>query len=184
MPFPLGFVASSRPSRQPSGVEVMAAAIGVERAEQAMLANHFAQGPQHRCRPFLLDQEHRVDIARRIVHRHNQVHRGQAFDPGVARPVLVQQHARKQPTWTLLAVRRTLRCLAHQARCVQGGLRHRVAQHMAMPLLRLLVEVLHRESAYLSRNSPSIRSSSSSGARRGERRPMRRSTSPSSPSAS
>jgi hypothetical protein len=34
----------------------------------------------------------------------------------VARPVLVQQHARQRPAWTLLAVRRTLRRLPHQIR--------------------------------------------------------------------
>ena len=123
----------------------MAAAIGVERAEQTALANHFAQGLERRRRPFFLDQQHRVDLARRIVHRDDQVHRGQTFDPGVARPVLVQQHARQRPAWTLLAVRRTLRRLPHQARRVQGELRHGVAQHIAMPLLQLLVEVLHRE---------------------------------------
>src|ERR1700744_514135 len=40
-------------------VEVMAAAIGVERAEQTMLADHLAQGLERRCRPFFLDQQHR-----------------------------------------------------------------------------------------------------------------------------
>jgi len=110
-----------------------------------MLANHLAQGLERRGRPFFLDQQHRIDLTRRIVHRHDQVHRGQAFDPGVARAVLMQQHARKRPAWALLAVRRTLRRLAHQARRVQSELRHRVAKHIVVPLLQLLVEVLHRK---------------------------------------
>src|SRR6266480_4969682 len=91
----------------------MAAAIGVERAEQAMLANHLAQGLERRRRPFFLDQQHRINLARCIVHRDDQVHRRQTFDPAVARPVLVQQHARKRPPWTLLAVRRSLRSEEH-----------------------------------------------------------------------
>src|SRR5216684_1283057 len=132
----------------------MTAAIGVERAEQAMLANHLAQGLERRRRAFFLDQQHRIDLTRRIVHRHDQVHRGQAFDPGVARPVLMQQHARKRPAWTLLAVRRTLRRLPHQASRMQGKLRHRIAQHIAMPLLQLLVEVLHREVRILVAEQP------------------------------
>src|SRR5882672_9808309 len=132
----------------------MAAAIGVERAEQALLANHLAQGLERRCRPFFLDQQHRVDLARRIVQRNDQIHRRQTFDPDMARPVLVQQHAPKRPTWTLLAVRRTLRRLLHQARRMQGELRHRVAQHIAMPLLQLLVKMLHREVRVLVSEQP------------------------------
>jgi hypothetical protein len=132
----------------------MAATIGVERAEQTMLANHFTQGLERRCRPFFLDQQHRVDLARRIVHRDDQVHRGQTLDPGVARPVLVQQHAPKWTAWTLLAVRRTLRRFPHQACRLQGELRHRVAQRIAMPLLQLLVEVLHREVRVLVAKQP------------------------------
>src|SRR6266480_1128853 len=78
----------------------MTAAIGVERAEQTMLADHLAQRLKRRCRPFFLDQQHRIDLTRRIVQRDDQVHRRQTFDPGVARSVLVQQHPRKRPAWT------------------------------------------------------------------------------------
>ena len=110
-----------------------------------MLANHLAQRLERRRRPFLLDQKHRVDLARRIVHRHDQIHRRQTLEPGVPRAVLVQQHAPQRPARPLLAMRRTLRRLPHQARRVQRQLRHRVAQHVAVPLHQLLVEVLHRE---------------------------------------
>jgi hypothetical protein len=58
------------------------------------------------------------------------------------------------------------------------------ARHRSRAVRQLLVEVLHREVRIIVAKQPSIRSSSSSGARLGDRRPMRRSISPSSPSAS
>jgi hypothetical protein len=53
--------------------EVVAAAIGVERAEQAMLGHHLAQRHEAAHRPLLLDQEGRVDLAGGVVHRHDQI---------------------------------------------------------------------------------------------------------------
>jgi hypothetical protein len=43
------------------------------------LANHLAQGLQRRGGPFFLNQQHRVALARRIVHRDDQVQRRQTF---------------------------------------------------------------------------------------------------------
>ena len=123
----------------------MAAAIGVERAEQAMRRNHLAQRPQRRCRAFLLNQDHRIDLARRIVHRHDQVHRRPTFDPDVARAVLMQHHARQRTPLPLLAMSAAAARRLHQAGRVQIELGHRVAELVAVPLHQLLVKVLHRE---------------------------------------
>jgi hypothetical protein len=77
------------------GVEVVAAAIGVERAEQAVRRDRLGQAEEARHRPFLRDQERRVDLARRIVERDDQVELAiAARQPGEARAILEQQHPR------------------------------------------------------------------------------------------
>ena len=126
-------------------VEIVAAAVGVERAEQAMLADHLAQRLEGRGGSLLFDEEHRVDLARGVVHRDDQVHRGQSLDPHMPRSVLMQHHAAHRPTRPLLAVRRALRRRLHQPGTVQAKLRHRVAQRVVVPLVQLLVEMHDRE---------------------------------------
>src|SRR4051794_37045690 len=80
----------------------MAAAIGVERAEQAMLANHFAQSLERRGRPFFLDQQHRIDVARRIVQRDDQVHRRAGLRSSRGATLPGAAACRKRTAWTLL----------------------------------------------------------------------------------
>ena len=127
------------------GVKVMAAAVGVEGAEQAMLGNDLAQRREGRGGSFLFDQDHGVDPARGVVHGHDQVHRRQARDPHVPRPVLMQHQAADRPPRPLLAVRRALRRRFDQPGPVQSELRHGVAELVIVPLEQLLVEVLNRE---------------------------------------
>jgi hypothetical protein len=55
---------------------VMGAAIGIECPEQALPGDHLAQPLEARHRAFLLDKESRVDLARGIVHRDDQIPRG------------------------------------------------------------------------------------------------------------
>ncbi len=61
-------------------VEVMAAPIGVERAEQPVPLDHLADRAKARLGALLIDQKGRVDRARRVVERHHQIVR-----PSIAR---------------------------------------------------------------------------------------------------
>jgi len=110
-----------------------------------MRRDHLAQRLQRRRRAFLRDQEHRIDLARRIVEGHDQIHRRQAFDPHVPRAVLMQHHAAQRTPLALLAMRAALARRPHQTRHVQMQLGHRVAEPVVVPLQEVLVEMLHRE---------------------------------------
>src|SRR5574338_9224 len=99
------------------GMEVMAAAIAVERTEQAMAADHLGKAAEARCRAFLIDEKPRVPLARRIVHRDDQVNLPlERRQPQMARAVLVQHHADQRTARPLLAVGRALRRRPHQTR--------------------------------------------------------------------
>ena len=50
-----------------------------------MRAKHLGQGPEGRGRPFFLDQKRRINRARRIIQRHNQIERRLARKPDVRR---------------------------------------------------------------------------------------------------
>ena len=65
-----------RPRHLPAGLgghEIMDAAVGIERAEQPLPADHLGQAEQARERPFLLDQKGGVELAGRIIEGHDQV---------------------------------------------------------------------------------------------------------------
>ena len=126
-------------------MKVMAAAVGVERTEQAALADHLAQGLKGRGRSLLFNEDHRVDLARGVVHGDDQVHRGPALDAHVPRPVLMQHHAAHRPARPLLAVRRALGRRSDQRGPVQAKLRHGVAKRVIVALGQLLVEMPDRE---------------------------------------
>jgi hypothetical protein len=55
------------------GVEVVAAAVGVELHEQAVPFDHLEQPAKAAQRAFFLDQKGRVDLARGVVHGHDQI---------------------------------------------------------------------------------------------------------------
>jgi len=96
--------------------------------------------------------------------------------------ILVHSHCgldEVRPEPALRQLQPPIRSMRSYCRCRRFALRSRTA-----PRAKPRAGRQRMKSAYLSWNSPSIRSSSSSGARFGDRRPMRRSISPSSPSAS
>ena len=73
----------------------MAAAIGVERPEQAVPGDRLGKPEEARHRAFLLDQERRADRRGGIVEGDDEVEIvPQRRDPAMGRAVLEQQHAR------------------------------------------------------------------------------------------
>ena len=126
------------------GEEVMAAAIGVEGREQTHPGDHLGKPAQARERPFLLDEEGRIDLAGRVIHRHDEIERRPALQPGMGRAVLKQHHPRQRPACTLLAMRRALRRRPNQTPLLKNGLGPGVAQIEPAPA-QLLMKMLHRE---------------------------------------
>jgi len=124
-------------------VEIMAAPIGVEAARQAVLAEHLEQRPKGRRRAFLLDQERRVDRARRIVHRHDQVERRLTLEPRRPRAVLMQHHARTRLALALATVRSAPWRARHQPRPMQLRLHPGVAPAEPVIAPQMLVKMLH-----------------------------------------
>jgi hypothetical protein len=68
-----GFARYSTPAPRPWRVEIVAAAVGVELAEQPVLRDHLGQSAKARCRALLLDDEARVDRAGRVAQRDHQI---------------------------------------------------------------------------------------------------------------
>src|SRR3954466_2782785 len=132
------------------GVEVVAAAVGVEGAEQALPRDGLLQPDETRGGPLLLDQDGREDRAGGVVHRDDQVECRALRQPSVLRAVLEHQYAWQRPARPLLAVGRALRCLCDQAALLQHALGPRVAADKQLavrhgPALDRFVEVLGRE---------------------------------------
>src|SRR5205085_7675632 len=89
-----------------AGHEVMGAAIGVERAEQAVPANRLGQTKKARHRAFFVDQQRRIDLAGGVVERDDEIEIApERRNPAMLRAILEQQHARQRPPHPLLAVR-------------------------------------------------------------------------------
>ena len=87
-------------------VEVVAAAVGVEGAEEALLLDRFPKPAKAREGAFFLDQEGRDDLARGVVHGGDEVEvAAQIHQPAVGRAVLEQEHPRQGPARPPLAVR-------------------------------------------------------------------------------
>ena len=103
-----------------AGDEVMRAAIGVERAEQAVLGNRLGQAKQARHRAFFFDQKCRIDLPGSVVERDDEIEIApQGRNPAMLRAILEQQHARQRPTDPFLAVRAPPLGLQHQRRRLQ-----------------------------------------------------------------
>jgi hypothetical protein len=129
-------------------LEVVAATIGVERAEQPCCATTSRTPRRLDAVPssFTRKAEYSAPVA--ILHRHHHVLLAAVpRQPGVRRGILVQHHAHHRTPWPLLAMRRARLGRRHQTRAVQMQLGHRVAQRVVVPLPQLLVEMLHREAA-------------------------------------
>ena len=127
-------------------MKVVTAPVGVELAEQPVPLDHLGDAAKTRLRPFLLDQNGRVDRAGRIVEGNHEIERWLARQPPpVPRAVLVQHHPHHRPPRPLLAMRRALRRRLHQPGPLQGQPGHRAAELVIVPLHHLLVKMLHRE---------------------------------------
>ena len=124
------------------GVEVVAGAVGVERARQALGGDHFEQAREARGRALLGDQEGRVNLGGRVVEGDDQVERCPAFEPSVGRAVLVHHHADQGPPWPLAPMCPAPGCLGHQPGRVQLGLGPGVAPAEPVMCREMIVEVL------------------------------------------
>ena len=127
------------------GEKVMPAAVGIEAHRQAMLAEHLLQRPESRGRAFLLDQKRRIDLAGRVIERHDQIEQRLALEPGVARAVLMQHHPRQRTTLALPPMRSLARRLPNHALPLKMQLGPGVAPPKAVILHQMLVEVLDGE---------------------------------------
>jgi hypothetical protein len=96
----------------------------------------------------------------------------------------MQHHALHRSPWSLAPVGATPRRRLHRAGLLEMQPGGGVAELVTMALDQLLVEVLDRKLLISLMIQPSMRSSSSTGARFGDGWPTRRSISPSAPSSS
>ena len=165
-------------------VKVMRPAVGVEAHRQAVLRENLLERPESRGRAFLLGEERRVDRPRGVVHRDDQVERGPACEPGVARTVLMQHHPRQGPPLALPPVRPFARRLSDNALPLQMQLQPGVAPAEAVILDQMLVEVLDREALVALAIKPLDLLRPSTGTRLPDALPSLRSKSPASPSSS
>ena len=127
-------------------MEVVAAAVGVEGAEEALLLDRFPKPAKAREGAFFLDQEGRDDLARGVVHGGDEVEvAAQIHQPAVGRAVLEQEHPRQGPARPPLAVRPAPPGLLHKTRLLQADLGPGIAEPEAVVAHQVLVEVLGRE---------------------------------------
>jgi hypothetical protein len=126
-------------------MEIMAAAVGVERAEQPLGRDRLDQGAKARDRSFLRDQKRRINLARRIVERDDQIERPAAVKPGVPRSVLMQHHTRHRPARPLASVRPAPRRLGQKPASLKIGPGPGVAPAEAVTPDKMLMEMLGRE---------------------------------------
>ena len=84
-------------------IEIVRAAVGVERAEQTVHPDRFAKPEEARHRAFLFDEERRINPAGGVIHRHDQINiAARRRRPPVRRAVLEQHHTGQ---WTAHAPR-------------------------------------------------------------------------------
>ena len=126
-------------------VEIVRAAIGIEAHRQPMGRKHFSQRPKGRGRALFLDQKRRVNLARRVIQRRNQIQRRMSRKPSVPRAVLVQHHPRQRTPLPPAPMRSLARSLPHDALPLQMQLQPRAAPAKAVIPDQMLVEVLDRE---------------------------------------
>ena len=127
------------------GVEIMRAAIGVEAHRQAVRAEHLLERAKGRGRALLLDEKRRIDLPRRVVHRHDEIERRLAREPIMPRAVLMQHHPRQRPPHTLAPMRPLARRLGQKPLRLQEQLGPGVAPAKAVVPDQMLVKVLGGE---------------------------------------
>jgi hypothetical protein len=92
----------------------MAAAIRVEARCQPVSGEDLEQRLKRRSRAFLFDQKGRIELARRIIHRRDQVEHRLAGKPRRLRAVLVQHHPLARLALALAAMRPAPPCPFHR----------------------------------------------------------------------
>ena len=122
-------------------VKVMTSAIGIQAQRQAVPPEYFQQRPERRIRAFFLDQKRRINLARRVVHRHHQIKRQSVGQPRVPRGVLVQHHPGQRTTWPLATVRPAMLRLRQQIPALQERLGPAVAPPEPVVPNQVLVEM-------------------------------------------
>jgi hypothetical protein len=127
------------------GEKVVRTAVGVEAHRQPVLGEHLVERAERRARAFLFHQKRRINLARRVVERHDQIERRLALEPFMPRAVLMQHHARQRPPLALAPVRPLALSLGRKPRPLQMQLEPRVAPTEAVVLDQMLVEVLDGE---------------------------------------
>jgi hypothetical protein len=110
-----------------------------------MPLDHLEQASKARSGVLLRDQECRVDGAGGIVHGDDQIERRLVGQPGVFRAILMQQHAAHRPPRPLAAMAAAPGCRLDHPGLLQVEPGGDVAELVAVPLLKLLVEVLDGE---------------------------------------
>jgi hypothetical protein len=125
------------------GIKIMAAAVGIEADRQTVAGEHFKQPPKRRGRALFLDQERRIDRARRIVHGDDQVELRLACKPERPRAILVQHHSFAGLALALAPVGAALLRPLDEACIVQLGLHKGVAPAEIVVAREVLVKMLH-----------------------------------------
>ncbi len=122
---------------------VVRAPVGLQRTEQPLGRNARLQPPEATHRPFFLDEEGRIELAGRIIHRHNQIPltTGHTFMRGA---VLMEHHPGQRFARPFLAMRPTPGRPDHLPSRLQGPLRPRVGPRPTMLLLPTVVKMLDR----------------------------------------
>lgn len=123
-------------------VPVMAAAIGVERANRPLAAIASCTPRKLKAVPSSSTNQHRVMLAGGIVHGHDQVPVA-ARHPPMAAAVLVQHHARQGRALAALAMLAAARRTGHQTGRLQPVLDPGVASTAAVAAAVEAVEMLH-----------------------------------------
>ena len=126
-------------------MEIMAAPVGVERAEQALCGDRLDQAEKARDRSLLLNQDRRINLAGGVVERDDEIKQPLAQKPDVGRGVLMQHHAHHRPARPLAPMRPAPRRLGQQPTVLQIGLGPGIAPTKAMTANEMLVKMLGRE---------------------------------------
>ncbi len=134
-------------------MEIVRAPVGVEAQRQPMRREDLAQARNVEAVPSSSHQKRRIDRARRVIHRHDQIERRQAPHPNMARSVLMQHHPRHRPARPLAPVRAATLGLLQKTLRMQKGLRPGVAPGECVSRDQLLVKMLGREAAGSARDT-------------------------------
>ena len=127
------------------GAAEVAAAVRIQGAEPAVIAQHSAQRSKGRSRPFLLEELAQKDFAIGVIQRDHQVVHYRSRQPLVRGCVQMHQHADQRLALAPAPVFTPPRLLLHQSRLLPRLQRIGVGQLHAVLLGDALVKVPHRK---------------------------------------